>query len=169
MTAPLWSDVPIAKHHDCKAFECVEPPLNEYLSRYALKNHKSNSSRTFVAQRDDAPSEVVGYYTLSPAQIAYARTPEVLRKGLAKYDAGAFRLARLAVDKKYEGQGIGAELLVLAGQRCQLVAEQVGGVFLLIDAKNERVASWYKKHGAVEATDDPLQLLLPLAMIPKVG
>jgi hypothetical protein len=42
---------------------------------------------------------------------------------------------------------------------------EVGGVVLVIDAKNERVAGWYASYGAVPLLDAPLSLMLPLATI----
>jgi GNAT superfamily N-acetyltransferase len=81
------------------------------------------------------------------------------------YDLPVFRLARLAVDRKVQGQGLGGELLLTAGRRCLLVAADVGGVALLIDAKNEKVAGWYTGYGAVPLADAPLSLLMLLATI----
>jgi hypothetical protein len=72
----------------------------------------------------------------------------------------AFRLARLAVDRKVQGQELGA-----AGRRRLLASVEVGGVALLIDAKNERVAAWYASYGAVPMLDMPLSLLLSLNTI----
>ncbi len=100
---------------------------------------------------------------MCPASIAYAQTPEVVRRGLARHDVPGFRLARLAVDRKLQGQGLGGQLLLAAGRRCLLASVEVGGVVLAIDAKNERVAGWYAKLGAVPLLDAPLSLLLPLA------
>ena len=59
----------------------------------------------------------------------------------------------------------GDETLLAAGRRCLLVAAQAGGVALLIDAKNERVAEWYANHGAVPLLDAHLSLLLPFKTI----
>ncbi len=66
---------------------------------------------------------------------------------------------------RLQGQGIGGQLLLAAGRRCLLAAAEVGGVVLVIDAKNERVAGWYASYGAVPLLDAPLSLLLPLATI----
>jgi GNAT superfamily N-acetyltransferase len=74
-------------------------------------------------------------------------------------------LARLAVDRRFQGHGIGGQLLLAAGRRCLLAAAEVGGVVLVIDAKNARVATWYASYGAVPLLDAPLTLLLPLATI----
>jgi hypothetical protein len=64
-----------------------------------------------------------------------------------------------------QGYGLGGQLLLAAGRRCILVASQVGGVALLIDAKNQSIASWYAGYGAVPLLDQPLALLLPLDTI----
>lgn len=83
----------------------------------------------------------------------------------ARHDVPVFRLARLAVDRSVQGCGPGGQLLLSAGRRCLLVASQVGGVALLIDAKNERIAQWYAGYGAVPLLDQPLSLLLPFKSI----
>jgi predicted N-acetyltransferase YhbS len=60
---------------------------------------------------------------------------------LTLYEVPASRLGRLAVDRSVQGEGLGGQLLLAAGKRCLAVAEQVGGVALLIDAKSERTAT----------------------------
>ena len=165
MSLPDWIEAPIARHHDRKAFDCGVPPCNEYLQRYALQNHHSGASKTFIASPRDAPSRVLGHYTLSPAALAYARAPSIVKRGLGRYEVPAFRLGRLAVDRTAQGHGLGGQLLLAAGARCLAVAEQVGGVALIIDAKSERAAAWYAGYGAVQLEDAPLTLVLPLATI----
>jgi predicted N-acetyltransferase YhbS len=76
-----------------------------------------------------------------------------------------FRLGRLAVDRSVQGRGLGGQLVLAAGRRCLLAATEVGGVALLIDAKNERAAKWYSSYGAIPLADAPLSLLLPLATV----
>ena len=89
----------------------------------------------------------------------------LVRRGLARHEVPAFRLARLAVALPCQGRGLGGQLLLAAGRRCLLAAAEVGGVALLIDAKNERAASWYASYGAVPLLDAPLALLLPLGTL----
>ena len=55
--------------------------------------------------------------------------------------------------------------MLFRSRRCLWAASQVGGVVLVIDAKNERVAEWYAGYGAVPLLDAPLTLLLPLATV----
>jgi len=72
---------------------------------------------------------------------------------------------RLAVDLSMQGQGLGGDLLLAAGERALAVAAQVGGVALAIDAKDERAARWYQRFGACALLDDPCKLILPLPSI----
>jgi ribosomal protein S18 acetylase RimI-like enzyme len=74
-----------------------------------------------------------------------------------------FRLGRLAVDRSAQGRRLGGALLLHAANRCIRVAQDVGGVALLIDAKNDRAARWYESYGALRMDDAPLSLVLPLA------
>ena len=163
MTA--WHEEPIHKEHDRERFDCGEETLNEFLRRYARKSHERGGAKTFLAIDDADNATILGFYSLSPASIAYRRTPEIIRRGLAQHDVPGFRLARLAVDRKAQGHGLGGQLLMAAGRRCLSAAAEVGGVVLVIDAKSESVAGWYASYGAVPLLDAPLTLLLPLATI----
>ena len=160
-----WHEEPINKKHDREAFDCGEEVLNEFLRRHARKSHERGGAKTFLAIEDAGSKSILGFYSLSPASVDYARTPEIIRHGLARHEVPGFRLARLAVDRRWQGKGIGGQLLLAAGRRCLLAAAEVGGVVLVIDAKNERVARWYASYGAVPLLDAPLSLLLPLATI----
>jgi GNAT superfamily N-acetyltransferase len=159
-----WHEEPITKNHAREAFDCGEEALNEFLRRHARKSHERGGAKTFLAIAD-ADKTILGFYSLSPASVDYARTPEIARRGLARYEVPGFRLARLAVDRRFQARGLGGQLLLAAARRCLLVAQEVGGVVLVIDAKNERVARWYASYGAVPLLDAPLSLLLPLATI----
>jgi GNAT superfamily N-acetyltransferase len=164
MTALAWREAPLAKSHDRSAFDCGDDVLNQYLRRYARQNHDSGGAKCFVAAPEDAPLRILGFYTLSPASIEYGRTPALVTKGLGRYDVPVFRLGRLAVDAAAQGRGLGGALLLRAVDRCIRVAGEVGGVALLIDAKNARAASWYVSYGASPLLDAPLSLVLPLAL-----
>jgi len=164
VSVPPWHEEPIRKTHDREAFDCGEAALNEFLKRHARRSHDLGGAKTFLAI-DDADKTILSFYSLSPASIDYARTPKIVRHGLARHDVPVFRLARLAVDLKVQGHGLGGQLLLAAGRRCLLAAAEVGGVALLIDAKNDRAAKWYAGYGAVPLADAPLSLLLALVTI----
>jgi GNAT superfamily N-acetyltransferase len=162
LSLPEWREEPISRRHDRAAFDCCDAALNEFLQRHARKSHELGGSKTFVAADGAA---ILGFYSLSPASVEFARAPAVVKRGLARYDVPAFRMARLAVDLRFQGRGLGGQLLLAAGRRCLLAAAEVGGVALLIDAKNDRAAEWYASYGAVRLDDAPLILMLSLATV----
>ena len=160
-----WREEPIGRHHDRNSFDCGAADLNEYLARYARQNHESGGAKTFVAASPVEPAHVLGFYSISPGSIAFASVPADLTRKLGRYDVPVFRLGRLAVDRTVQGQGLGGDLLLAAGERALAVAAEVGGVALAIDAKDENAARWYERFGAMPLLDDPLKLILPLSVI----
>ena len=162
---PDWREEPIGRHHDRAGFDCGARELNDYLRRYARQNHESGGAKTFVAVAPAEPAHVLGFYSISPGAIAFAHVPATLTRRLGRYEVPVFRLGRLAIDRSAQGQGLGGELLLAAGERALAVAAEVGGVALAIDAKDEAAARWYQRFGAFPLLDDPLKLILPLTII----
>jgi len=160
-----WREEPIRRHHDRGSFDCGARELNEYLDRYARQNHESGGAKTFVAVPPAEPTKVIGFYSISPGAIEFARVPARLTRKLGRYEVPVFRLGRLAVDRSVQGHGLGGELLLAAGERALAVATEVGGVALAIDAKDDRAARWYERFGALALLDDPLKLILPLSVV----
>jgi GNAT superfamily N-acetyltransferase len=163
MTVPAWHEEPISKKHDRKSFDCGDTALNEFLHKYARQSHEAGGAKTFVAVDDASGKTVLGFYSLAPGALAYADTPELVRRGLARHDVPGFRLARIATDKRLQGGGLGGQLLAMAARRCLRAAVEVGGVVLIIDAKNDRAAAWYASYGALALADKPLTLVMSLA------
>ena len=155
----------MARHHDRASFACGVPALNQYLRRYARQNHESGGAKTFVAVSVETPTRVLGYYSISPGAIVFSQGPAAVTRRLGRYEVPVFRLGRLAVAVAAQGHGLGADLLLAAGERALAVAQEVGGVALAIDAKDERAATWYEHVGALRLMDDPLKLVLALETI----
>jgi hypothetical protein len=86
-----WHEEPISKKHDREAFDCGEEVLNEFLRRYARKSHELGGAKTFLAIDDADNQTILGFYSLSPVSVDYARTPRILRCGLARHDVPGFR------------------------------------------------------------------------------
>ncbi len=164
-----WHEEPIAKKHDRQGFDCGQTELNTFLQKYARQSHDNGVAKTYVAVNDaDADADkatVLGFYTLSPAQVDYHHVPQIARYKLGRHAIGGFRLGRLAVSTTVQGQGLGGQLLAAAARRCVRASEQMGGTALLIDAKNADVAAWYQLFGAVALIDRPLSLLLPYSLL----
>ena len=124
MTIPTWHQEPIEKRHDGTSFDCVDEVLNDFLQRHARQSHEKGGAKTFLAIDDAGGIKILGFYSLSPASIAYERTPEIVNRGLARHEVPVFRLGRLAVDKSVQGEGLGGQLLLAAGRRCLYVAAE---------------------------------------------
>lgn len=163
MSVQAWHEEPIGKHHDRKAFDCGDAAMNEFLHRYARQSHDAGGAKTFLAIDNADNTTVLGFYSLAPGALAYADTPEMVRRGLARHDVPGFRLARIATHMRVQGKGIGGQLLAAAGRRCLRAAADVGGVILIIDAKNDRAADWYAAYGAVPLANTPCTLVMSLA------
>jgi GNAT superfamily N-acetyltransferase len=133
-SAPIWHEFPLSREHDRASFDCGVTTLNEYLQRYARQNHETGGAKTFVAVAAREGRTILGYYTISPGAIAFAKTPATVTRRLGRYEVPVFRLGRLAVSLSMQGQGLGGDLLLSAGARALAVAEEVGGVALAIDA-----------------------------------
>jgi GNAT superfamily N-acetyltransferase len=167
MTALLWEEAPLGKNHNRSAFDCGEDGLDTYLKRYARQNHETGGAKCFVATPRDTPARILGFYTLSPASIEFNRAPAVVTRGLGRYEIPVYRLGRLAIDRGVQGRGLGGRLLLRAAERCMTVAREVGGVALLIDAKNDHAAQWYESYGASRLLDAPISLVLPFSVVLK--
>ncbi len=163
MTLPAWHEEPISQKHDRKAFDCGDAAMNDFLRRYARRSHDLGGAKTILAIDDADHKTILGFYSLAPGALAYAETPEMMRRGLAKHDVPGFRLARIATHVRVQGQGLGGQLLAAAARRCLRAAAEVGGVVLIIDAKNERAGRWYASFGAVSLDNKPLTLVMSLA------
>lgn len=165
MTAalPAWREEPISRKHDGKVFDCGDAAMNEFLQRYARQNHELGGAKTILAIDDADNKTILGFYSLAPGAVAYADTPEMVRRGLAQHDVPGFKLARIATHIRLHGKGLGGQLLAAAARRCLRAAAEVGGVVLIIDAKNDRAARWYAGYGATALSKKPLALVRPLA------
>nr|WP_210252534.1 pathogenicity island protein [Aminobacter sp. MDW-2] len=141
--------------------------MNGFLQRFARQGHEQNAVKTYCAVPDDAPTRVLGFYSLAPASVEHDAVPAAMTKGMARHAVPGFLLARLAVDQSLAGRGLGGQLLLAAALRCIRVTVEVGGVLMIIDAKNERAANWYARYGAEPLKDRPLTLVVPLATFAK--
>ena len=100
----------LAASHDVAAFDCGHPALNQFLQRFALVNQKANSAQTYVSCERGTDS-VAGFYSLAVGSVEPSAATGRLAKGLARHPVPVMILARLAVDLRYQGAGLGRALL----------------------------------------------------------
>lgn len=153
---------PLSERHDCSAFDCGEPPLNDWLRRKAIVNQISGASRTFVITGTGAAaSRVLGYYVLAAGAASHAETPGSIRRNMPD-PIPVMVLGRLAVDRSCHGQGWGSALLKDAILRTINVAENVGIRALLVHALHEKARAFYLHHGFSESPISTTTLMLRL-------
>lgn len=147
-----------------KKFDCEVEALNEFLSRYALKNDELGIGKTFVALNEN--NRIAGYFTLATAQVAYQEIPDDFKEKLPKYPIPALRIARLAVNKDLKGKGIGKWLLAQAFIKAIHVADVTGLYFIIVDAK-ETSKSFYEHYGFHKFFDEDLSYFILVDTVRK--
>jgi len=147
--------------HDRAAFHCGVPTLDDYLHKYAAQQNAKGLNTVFVMVDDAQPSKVLGFYTLSAAQIDVQQLSDTERKKLPRYPVPCFRLGRLARAIESRGSGLGEILVGCAVDRCLRARSLVGAYALLVDAIDEKAKSFYRRYGFFLCPDAPMTLYLP--------
>ena len=146
----------LASHHDIAGFDCGDGALNEWLRRRAPRNQREGSSRTWVVT-DGA--RVVAFYASSTAVVA--RTEATRRAARNQPDPlPAMLMGRLAVDRGHQGQGLAAALLKHFLLKALEVASLTGVRLVLVHAKDDQAAGFYRHFGFEPSPMDDLTLML---------
>lgn len=157
MKPPLSTVELLDLNHDVSEFDCGKhASLNDWLKRLARMNQASGDTRTYVVHRQ---SKVVGYYSLAPGSIS--RKQAIARASKSAPDPiPIVLLARLAVHRDDQGQGLGPALLKDALQRAYAGAQIIGGRAILVHAIDPDAASFYRKYGFESCPGLDLHLML---------
>jgi ribosomal protein S18 acetylase RimI-like enzyme len=145
----------LCSDHDLSGFACGVDELDEWLRRHALAAQKMDLARTFVVVRG---RRVVGYVSLTMGSVQRADTPAQLVRGMPAYPVGMVLIARLAIDKREQGSGLGTRLLADALRMSVLAGESVAARLVVVDAVDESAAQFYRRHGFTDTLDHPLRL-----------
>ena len=138
------------------------PALEEYIRRLAEQHKRRGISSVYVLVDSAAPEFILGFYTLSAAEVDVTQLAEVDRKRLPRYPVPCFRMGRMACRTDRQGRGIGKLLVGCAVDRCLKAREQVAAYALIVDAKDEVARSFYEHFGFKPLLDRDLTLYLPL-------
>jgi GNAT superfamily N-acetyltransferase len=156
--AGLSAPVPLTGEHDLSQFDCGDAALNDWLRNRALKN-ESRFSRTYVACQG---TRVAGFYCIAAGSVERAATPGKLRRN-APDAIPVSIIGRLAVDRDYAGQGLGADLLSDALRRIAHAAQTIAIAAVLVQAKDEAARSFYLRCAEfIEFPEDSRTLFLPV-------
>lgn len=146
---------PFKKSFKRENFDCQKPSLDAYIKTQVSQDIKKKLAVCFVLLDSDQET-IIGYYTLSNASIPYENVPENLKKKYPRsYDhIPATLLGRLALDKNFKGQGIGAKLLMDALKRSLQVSEtHLGSVAVIVDPLDDDTAKYYEQYGFILLPD----------------
>ena len=154
----------VSRDHNRSGFDCGNDALNQYLKKIARQHLNKGLSRTFVLVDDNIPTEILGFFTLVSCEIFVDKLP---RKYAKKYPskAPAAKLARLAVAKDRQSQGLGTHMMINAVERVIRVSQDLGIIGFFVDAKDNKARAYYEQFGFIQLPDNPLELFLPLATL----
>lgn len=155
----------IDKEHNLEHFDCGVEVLNRFLKKDALINVAAESARTYVAATEDG--QVIGYYSLAAASATREEAPIRITKGLAKHAIPLILLARLAIDIKFQNQGIGKGLLKDALVNCAKGADVMGIRAVVVHAKDNAAKKFYEQFGFEPCPTNELHLMLLMKDIRK--
>jgi len=160
-----WRVVPLdSKAHDRAVFSCGAPELDRYIREHASQDMKRDVARIFVAL-EAGTATVCGYYSLSASSFQRDDLPTAQAKRLPRYPVPAVLLGRLAVDGRMSGKGLGAHLLMDAMHRTLLATQVIAVHAMIVDARDDVAAAFYRKYGFVPFSDDARRLFLPMSTL----
>ena len=149
----------LADRHQLDGFDSGEPSLDDWLKRRARARQASGASRTYVACEAD---RVVGYYALASGAIAVESAPGRFKRNMPNPIPVAI-LARLAVDRVFQGRGIGRALFRDAGRRVVHAADTIGIRGIVVHAISEEAKRFYPALGFDPSPREPMILMVTLA------
>lgn len=148
--------------HNRQGFNSGAADLDVFLSRFAMQQSKKGITVVRVLVDTEAPKTILGYYSLSAAQVDTTQLDELDQQKLPRYPVPCFRLGRLATHSDYRGRGFGRLLMGLALNRCLEAQKIVAAYALIVDAKDDVSAAFYTHYGFTACKDNALSLYLPL-------
>ena len=155
----LRAPQPLGAGHRLDSFDCGKPSLNDWLVRHARQAQAAGSARTFVVTDDE---RIAGYFSLTVGQVDVVEAPDRLRKGMGQYPIPVVILARLAVDLRDHGRGIGRGMLLDAIRRALVIADEAGIRAMLTHPIDAEARAFYARFGFVPSPVREGQLLLLL-------
>jgi hypothetical protein len=140
--------------HNRKDFDCGNELLNNYLKHQAGQDVKRKLSVCYVLI-ENSTDYIKGYYTLSNSSIPLSCFSEQTREKLPKsyVSIPTTLLGRLAIDRKYGGQGIGKILLIDALKRSYGISHEIGSFGVVVDPIDDEARRFYQKYDFIEFPD----------------
>lgn len=154
---------PLTENHDHAAFQCGEPALDEWLRHRAWHNQLVAASRTYAICAT-ATLRVAGYFALSMGQILASEVPGAMRRNMPR-TIPAVVLGRLAVDRAWQGHGLGQALLADAVRRADRASAEVSARLVIVHAISPAAEAFYLHHGFTRLPVETPTLALDLVKL----
>jgi len=156
-----WQIVPLSRDYDRSKFSCGQSELDDWLQKSANQSQGIGYSRTYIAVRT-GDRAVAGYYALAVSSVEFEHLSEEHRKRLPRHPVPVMLLARLAVDRTSQRQGVGGFLLADSIDRTLRMSEEAGIHTMAVDAMTDDAKTFYEKNGFEPLLDDRRHLFLSL-------
>jgi GNAT superfamily N-acetyltransferase len=150
---------PLADVHQIADFDCGEASLDQWLKRRSRANQASSATRTYVVCDGD---RVIGYYALASGAVTAATVPGRFRRNMPE-PIPVVVLARLAVDRAYQGRALGRALFRDAARRVARAADAIGIRGIVVHAISEEAREFYLSLGFDPCPREPMTLVVTLS------
>ncbi len=157
----LTAPAPLGAEHLLEGFDSGTASLDDWLRRRARGNQLSRASSTYVVAE---AAKVVGYYCLASGALALNEAPGAIKRNMPDPIPMAI-LGRLAVDRSWQGRGLGAALLRDAFERTRAAGAIIGIRGLLVHALSLEARAFYEYHGFVSSPSRPMTLMMSLGEV----
>jgi GNAT superfamily N-acetyltransferase len=145
----------LGTQHARAGFSCGKNQLDQYFQTQVTQDARRHIASPFVMVMPDG--EIGGFYTLSSTALRLHDLPEGVAKRLPRYPlVPATLIGRLAVDRRYHGQGWGSFLLVDALHRC--ATSGIASFAVVVDAIDDEARDFYLHAGFLALPDTPYRL-----------
>lgn len=152
---------------DRTSFRCGVGALDDWIRHHAAQAQRKRLASVWTASPEGEPAHLLGYYCLTPWQIAFEDCPETLRHRLPRYPVHVSLIARMAIAEAHQGKGIGGVLLVDGIRRAYLAGEALPVQAVLVHAKDAAAAAFYLHHGFIAFPHRPLHLFMPMSAVAR--
>jgi GNAT superfamily N-acetyltransferase len=159
----------LSPFHRRNEFNSGNESLDNYLKTLVNQDISRKLSACFILSSIEDESKIKGYYTLSNNSIPLELIPEQLQNKLPKSykNVPTTLLGRLAIDKKYQGTGLGKKILIDALKRCFEVSKIIGSFAVVVDPIDEKAFNFYEKYGFIRLPDSG-KMFLPMKIIKQL-
>lgn len=143
---------------DCTSFDCGRESMNQWFRRHAWRNQQIDVSRSTVI-RDAETGMIAGYVTLSVGHIEREYLPKASQRNRPE-NIPIFLLGQLAVDKRFQGMGVGRSLMFYALKTAVGMAKELGCYGVLTHPLDDDVRRFYQSFGFEELPHDPRRSMI---------